>query len=122
MTKALLWMLVGLTTALGAGAALGKECKGVSFPDQSGALKLNGLGLRQATFLKVDVYVAALYVAQPSGDANAILKANAPASSSCTSSATSAAPISPRAGTRASRTTPRASCRRSRSASRRSRG
>lgn len=71
-----------LVTVLGVGAVQGKECKGVSFPDQAqvegGALKLNGLGLRQATFLKVNVYVAALYVAQISGDGNAILKANAP--------------------------------------------
>jgi len=28
-------------------------------------LKLNGLGVRKATFLKVNVYVAALYVLQP---------------------------------------------------------
>jgi hypothetical protein len=75
-------LVVGLAVALGAGAALGKECKGVDFPEQAqvegSALKLNGLGLRQATFLKVNVYVAALYVAQPSRDGNAILKANAP--------------------------------------------
>ncbi len=68
--------------ALGAGIAQGKECRGVSFPDQAqveGAnLVLNGLGLRQATFLKVNVYVAALYVAKASGDAGALLGASAP--------------------------------------------
>ena len=37
---------------------------------------LNGLGLRQATAFKVSVYVAALYVAQTSADANAILASN----------------------------------------------
>ena len=67
---------------LGVGVADGKECGGVSFPEQVQAegttLKLNGLGLRQATFMKVNVYVAALYVAQPSGDANAILESTAP--------------------------------------------
>jgi hypothetical protein len=58
----------------------GKECKGVTFPDQTQAgaatLVLNGLGLRQATMFKVNVYVAALYVAQASADANAILASN----------------------------------------------
>ena len=75
-------VLFSLTAVLAVGAAQGKECKGISFPEQmqseGATLKLNGLGLRQATFLKVDVYVGALYVAQTSTDANAILKANAP--------------------------------------------
>jgi hypothetical protein len=82
MRRILFWVLVNLTTALGVGVAHGKECKTVSFPDQmqsdGGTLKLNGLGLRQATFLKVDVYVAALYVAATSSDPNAILKSDAP--------------------------------------------
>jgi hypothetical protein len=39
-------------------------------------LKLNGLGLRQATMFRVKVYVAALYVAKPSNDANIILSSN----------------------------------------------
>src|SRR5260221_3940523 len=68
--------------ALGAGVAHGKECKGINFPDQAqvegSALTLNGLGLRQATMLKVNVYVAALYVAKTSNDANALLAANTP--------------------------------------------
>jgi hypothetical protein len=68
--------------ALGAGVAQGKECKGVNFPDQAQVegtnLTLNGLGLRQATAFKVNVYVAALYVAKTSNDANALLGANAP--------------------------------------------
>jgi len=67
---------------LGAGVAQGKECKGVNFPDQAQVegtnLTLNGLGLRQATAFKVNVYVAALYVAKTSNDANALLGANAP--------------------------------------------
>jgi hypothetical protein len=66
-----------LLAALAAAPARGKECKGVTFPDETQAggatLVLNGLGLRQATAFKVDVYVAALYVAQSSADANAIL-------------------------------------------------
>ena len=59
--------------------AYGKECKGVSFPDQAqvegAALTLNGLGLRQATAFKVNVYVAALYVPKTSSDASALLAA-----------------------------------------------
>jgi hypothetical protein len=82
MKGVLFWVLVNLTMALGVGAAHGKECKGVSFPEQMQSdgvpLKLNGLGLRQATFLKVDVYVAALYVTATSGDPSTILKSNAP--------------------------------------------
>jgi len=82
MSRVLSWVLVYLTTALGVGLAYGKECKGVSFPEQmqseGSTLKLNGLGLRQATFLKVDVYVAALYVVETSSDANTILKASGP--------------------------------------------
>ena len=82
MRRILLCVLIGLTTALGVGVAHAKECEGVSFPEQvkieGGTLKLNGLGLRQATFLKVDVYVAALYVAQTSSDANAILESKTP--------------------------------------------
>ena len=67
---------------LGAGAANGKECAGVSFPDQAqveGAnLTLNGLGLRLATMLKVKVYVAALYVGKKSNDSGAILESSGP--------------------------------------------
>jgi len=63
-------------------AANGKECRGVSFADQAqvagSALTLNGLGMRKATMFKVNVYVAALYVAKTSGDANAVLGANSP--------------------------------------------
>jgi Chalcone isomerase-like len=68
--------------ALTAGTAHGKECQGISFPDQAHsdgtALALNGLGTRMATVFKVKVYIAALYVAKTSADANAILGATAP--------------------------------------------
>src|SRR5258705_5108895 len=71
-----------MVAALAAGVAYGKECKGVNFPDQAqveGAnLTLNGLGLRQATAFKVNVYVTALYVAKTSNDANALLGASTP--------------------------------------------
>lgn len=77
-------MLVPLlvASALVAGAAQGKECKGVNFPEQmqvdGSSLSLNGLGMRQATMLKVNVYVAALYVAKTSSDANVLLSSTAP--------------------------------------------
>ncbi len=78
MTRILMPVLV--VTAVGAGVAHGKECKGVNFPDQAqvegSALMLNGLGLRQATAFKVNVYVAALYVAKTSSDPNALLGSN----------------------------------------------
>jgi hypothetical protein len=76
--------LLGLLAlaVLGAGTVHGKECQGVSFPDQAHsdgtALILNGLGLRKATVFKVKVYVAALYLPKTPADANAILGATAP--------------------------------------------
>ena len=82
MQRILMLTLICVMPALGAGVAEGKECKGVNFPDQAqvdGAnLTLNGLGLRQATMLKVSVYVAALYVAKASTDPNTILGSDTP--------------------------------------------
>src|SRR5262245_4444404 len=82
MKRILLLVVVSMLTALGIGVAHGKECEGVTFPEQAqvdGSTRmLNGLGLRQATFLKVNVYVAALYVAQVSSDAQALLGSNTP--------------------------------------------
>lgn len=65
-----------------AGAAVAGQCKGVDFPERlqlnGTTLTLNGLGMRKATFLKVNVYVAALYVTSPSRDAAALVNPNAP--------------------------------------------
>ena len=65
-----------------AAPVLGAECIGVQVPDSVKAgdaeLVLNGLGLRKATFLKVKVYVAGLYLPQKSGDAGKILGADQP--------------------------------------------
>jgi hypothetical protein len=81
MKHHVLLMLVSVITAFRVGVVHGKDCKGVSFPEQAqvegSTLMLNGLGLRQATFLKVNVYVAALYVEKAATDANAILGSNA---------------------------------------------
>ena len=81
MRRSLL-VLVSLMIMLRVGTVAGKECQGVTFPEQTQVqatpLTLNGLGLRQATMLKVNVYVAALYVGQQSTDAQAILASNTP--------------------------------------------
>ena len=72
--------LIGMIIAMGVGVAHGKECKSVTFPEQAGfegtTLALNGVGLHQATMLKIDAYVAALYLPKATADANAILDAN----------------------------------------------
>ena len=82
MRRSLPAVLVSVIMAWSVGAVSGKECQGVNVPEQTqvqaSLLTLNGLGLRQATMLKVNVYVAALYVAQQSTDANAILASNTP--------------------------------------------
>lgn len=61
-----------LSLVLCAGPAAGGELAGVTLPDQiavdSKTLVLNGLGLREATMLKVDVYVAGLYLEKKSSD------------------------------------------------------
>ena len=71
-----------MVAVLGTGIADGKECKGVDFANEAqvegSKLMLNGLGLRKATALKINVYVAALYVAKPSSDPNALLGSNTP--------------------------------------------
>jgi hypothetical protein len=75
-------LLMGVIAALGAGIADAKQCQGVNFPDQTQVegttLTLNGLGLRQATMLKVKVYVAALYVTKTSSDPNTLIGSNTP--------------------------------------------
>ncbi len=72
---------IGLAVALSAaaGSAAAAECAGVRFPDETrvgdAVLRLNGLGLREATIFKVDVYVAGLYLEAPSSDPAAVLNA-----------------------------------------------
>jgi len=57
-------------------SALAMERDGVSYPDgitvDGTRLTLNGLGTREATMFKVNVYVAALYLENPSHDGDAI--------------------------------------------------
>jgi Chalcone isomerase-like len=73
--------LLGLLAAHSAPAAV---CRGVDFPQtievRGTPLSLNGLGIRKATFLRVQVYVAALYLpAEARGsDARAIVASPGP--------------------------------------------
>ena len=80
MTRTSIFASLLLTSVVS--VAHGKECRGVSFPEHvqvdGSDLTLNGLGLRKATFLKVNVYVAALYVAQPSRDPMALVESSGP--------------------------------------------
>ncbi len=59
-----------------------RELHGVSLPETMEAagvsLQLNGMGIRTFSFLHVPVYVAGLYVGQPSHDAAAILRSPEP--------------------------------------------
>ena len=73
-----LWRVVlAAALALAGGAVHAGQCDGVSFPDHvtvgGQVLALNGLGIRKATFFRIKVYVAALYLARRSSDAAAIL-------------------------------------------------
>lgn len=76
------WAALAAALILPLGAARARECDGVSFPEhlsaQGQALTLNGLGIRKATFFRIKVYVGALYLAHPSRDASAILRASEP--------------------------------------------
>jgi hypothetical protein len=70
--------IIAVVAALAAPAAAGEKA-GVKMPDAievaGKPLKLNGMGLREATWLKIDVYVAGLYLETVSSDAAAILGA-----------------------------------------------
>jgi hypothetical protein len=77
-------MILAALIGLGAVAAtVARECKGVDFPEHvqvnGSDLTLNGLGMRKATFLKVNVYVGALYVTRASHDPQSLIDPQAPA-------------------------------------------
>ncbi len=75
--RLILALLAACASAAVAAPAAARECAGVRFADSIDAdgttLKLNGLGLREATVFDVDVFVAALYVQHPSTDAKTLL-------------------------------------------------
>ena len=73
---------VALALLLAALPASALEISGVKVPDSiqvdGKPLVLNGAGLRTRSFLKVKVYVGALYLTQRSTDAAAIVALDAP--------------------------------------------
>src|ERR1700731_174177 len=74
--------LICLLLATAVCAAQDRTCRDISFPGHvqvnGNELKLNGLGVRKATFLKVNVYVAALYVVQPQRDPKPLIESDTP--------------------------------------------
>jgi len=72
--------LAALAVLALAAPALARDVAGVSFTETLAAggqeLKLNGAGVRKKVFFKV--YAGGLYLAQPSGDADAVVAADAP--------------------------------------------
>jgi hypothetical protein len=73
---------VGAAVVLAIGSAWAAEKAGVQMPDSMSlmgqSLVLNGLGVREATVLNVNVYVAGLYVPQRSSDPATILQTGEP--------------------------------------------
>ncbi len=76
----LIFMLAGLPAGA-ARPADGSELDGVAMPRTRQAagltLRLNGIGLRTYSVFHVHIYVAGLYLEQPSSDANGILRSDA---------------------------------------------
>src|ERR1700722_9316500 len=77
-------MLSGfLVLAVLGAAAQAKECKGITFPEHlqvsGNDLTLNGLGMRKATLLNVNVYVGVLFVARSANDPQPLIDPGSPA-------------------------------------------
>lgn len=76
-------LVSGLLLLVAVGTAQARTCRGVDFPEHLQVaghdLALNGLGMRKATFLKVNVYVGALYVTHPSHDPQPLIDPGTPA-------------------------------------------
>lgn len=75
-------LVVVLTLGLAGTAAASQSVGGIDLPRETAArdgsrLVLNGAGIRSRFFIRV--YVGALYLATPSGDADAIIAADRPA-------------------------------------------
>jgi chalcone isomerase-like protein len=74
-------LAVSLLACLAA-PAWGRQLAGVTLPEQTTVGKstfvLNGMGLREATWLKIDAYFAGLYLVTRSCDADAILRGEQP--------------------------------------------
>ena len=82
MKKIYLVLLLSLSMFAAEGTAHAGQCAGVKMPDSISldgqTMVLNGLGLRLATFLKVKVYVAGLYVPSKSDQGQTLLDTNQP--------------------------------------------
>lgn len=76
-------ILAGLIGFGAVASADARECKAIDFPEHvqvnGTELTLNGLGMRKATFLKVNVYVGALYVTRASHDPQPLIDPGTPA-------------------------------------------
>ena len=74
--------LISLLLATTVCAAQDRTCRDIKFPGHvqvnGNDLTLNGLGVRKATFLKVNVYVGALYVVQPLHDPKPLIESDTP--------------------------------------------
>src|SRR5579885_1632032 len=74
--------VASLTLAFVIGSASAQECAGIALPDQvqvqGESLTLNGIGAAKASPFRVSVYVAALYLSEPSSDPHWILEPNTP--------------------------------------------
>ncbi len=72
-----MFLVVGLLLLLAVPASAGKRA-GVSMPDHikiyDKTLVLNGMGVREATILNIDVYVAGLYLEKKSSNAQQIIR------------------------------------------------
>ena len=77
----LMILLMSLLVTIPAGPAAAGKKAGVTLPDTitvaGKPLALNGMGLREATWLKIDVYVAGLYVEQVTSSPDRILAKDA---------------------------------------------
>lgn len=75
-------LVVALAPFWAAGPAGAATVDGLSLPDTypvaGQTLKLNGMGVRTLTIFNVRIYVAGLYLAQPSRDARQILASTTP--------------------------------------------
>ena len=82
LTAILALTLLGFAAPGATTPAQAAKIDGVTFPDtytiNGQSLVLNGLGERTLTIFEVEVYVAALYLAQPSHDPAAIVKSATP--------------------------------------------
>jgi len=77
MTVRLLRFALFVACLFAAVPALGASLEGVNIPDQmvvdGTRLRLNGIGLRTVSVFQIDVYVAGLFLEEPSTDAEAII-------------------------------------------------